>query len=1220
MLTSANPTSSLPWHRLLFITHALGGGVEAHIQDLRALLADRVEVDVLRPAGAGAVRLQASSGEEAVLGAVAWPRLAEALQRRGYSRLHFHQVDGFAPPVLDLPAALGLPYDITLHDYLPYCPLYNLSTPQGGYCGEPDLAGCEQCVRERPHAWGLTVADWRARMAQWLAGASRVLAPSAFVAERVRAHFSGLDVTRLPHPPRADWLAAPQRQVKVLLLGGLSNIKGLGVLQRCADLARQQGAPLHFVLLGTPAEPVAEDAPFEWRGPYDDADLPQRLVNEHADVVWFPGPYPETHAYTLDVALAAGLPVVAADRGAFVERLQGRDRTWLVPADSSAERWNQALLAAAGRADIAGASPWPWPDVSAQQALRESYAQALLSPLAGQSARASASWSELAALQVVPPAEADLSLSALFDYGVACGHRQARHVLRQRLREADHDQAWADQMAQAVGLDWKTLVQQSTQAAVDLREARATEQRLLRMVAERDEDLARGRARIVEMENSTSWRISRPVRQIGAVVRGARARAGQWRRLARRGVERLPMMLRILRTEGPLALARRIRDKVSAPVHQPTRQFAPALADIGPLTLATCAANTTPRYSIVIPVYEQHRHTFNCLKSLGEHTDLSDVEVIVVDDASPSAAEQALRQVQGVRFVRNPQNLGFIGSCHHGADLARGDMLVMLNNDTQVTAGWLQALQSVFDTRADAALVGAKLVYPDGSLQEAGGILWQDGSAWNWGRGADPDRPEYNYVREADYCSGACLAIRRSDWVALEGFDRAYMPAYYEDTDLAFRVRAAGKRVYYQPLATIVHHEGISSGTDETRGVKKHQVVNQKVFFERWCDVLKAHRLNGIEPLREVDRGARARILVVEACMITPDQDSGSVRMLAMLELLMEQGFKVSFVADNLECRQPYVRQLQQAGVEVWHGPYVSSVAELLEQRGALYDVIMFCRHYIAAPYMAQVRRWAPQARIVFDTVDLHYLREQRLAELENSPSLLATSRKTREQELGVIRACDITLVTSPVEREVLATETPGADVRILSNIHDVHPEGLPFSQREGMLFIGGFRHPPNIDAVEWLLSEVWPHVLAAMPQARLTVVGSHMPDRIRALQAPGVVMAGFVEQVEPLIDAARLSLAPLRYGAGVKGKINQAMAHGLPVVATAVAAEGMNLRPGEDLLVSDDPKGFADAIVRLYDDEVLWHTLAANGRANIEQHFSRAAAARTLAGLLEPR
>ena len=672
-----------------------------------------------------------------------------------------------------------------------------------------------------------------------------------------------------------------------------------------------------------------------------------------------------------------------------------------------------------------------------------------------------------------------------------------------------------------------------------------------------DQDLDRARGRIAELEASTSWRITAPVRFVGANLARLRIQASQLARRGRYMVERVPLALHVLAEDGPAALAARARAKLRAPRFVATAPPQAELVAIGPLRLATCDAATPPAVSIVIPVYGHHDHTFNCLRSLARCTALARVEVIVVDDASPEPAAAALAAVDGVRFLRADVNGGFIASCNLGAAAARGEFLVLLNNDIQVTEGWLEALLAVFDTRPDAGLVGARLVYPDGSLQEAGGIVWRDGSAWNWGRGDDPDKPPYRYLRTVDYCSGACLALRMSDWQALDGFDRAYAPAYYEDTDLAFRVRQLGKRVYYQPDATIIHYEGVTSGTEESGGVKRHQVINRETFLARWHGVLATHRPNAVDPGLEADRSVVARVLVVEACMITPDHDSGSVRMQAMLELMVGLGCKVSFVADNLEYRQPYVRALQQAGVEVWHHPFVASVEQLLQEHGGEYDVVLICRHYIAACYIDAVRKRAPRARIVFDTVDLHYLREQRLAELEQSASLAAAAATTRRQELEIIGKADITLVVSPVEQELLATEAPGADVRVLSNIHELRPAPRPCAEREGLIFVGGFRHPPNVDAVNWFVGEVWPAVRARLPGVELSIVGSNMPAAIRDLAVAGVRVLGYVEDIDPLLDAARISIAPLRYGAGVKGKINQAMAFGLPVVADTDGSGG---------------------------------------------------------------
>ena len=1198
------------------LAHALGGGVESHVADLRRLLSPTVDIDVLRPAGSATVTLEACNSD-----IVAWrsddlAKLVHALRCRGYSRIHVHHVHGYSPEILDLPTSLRLPYDLTLHDFYPYCPISSLSTPSGSYCGEPDSEGCEVCIRARPHAWGWTIATWRDAMRSFLFNAERVIVPSAFVAGRILKHFPGLKIALRPHPPRADWITPPLARIKVALLGGLARVKGLDVLLACAREAKQNDQPLAFCLLGYPghALPTWPDLPIQVRGEYTDRDLPALLALERADVIWFPGQIPETFSYTLDVALATRLPIVASALGAVGERLKGRSGCALLPADASSAVWNRALLSS-----VPPKSAMTWPDVRTQQRQREAYAEYLLLPLLGAPMLSGvADPASEAELQVDLPPACELPLLTLYEHGVVCGHRESLHSLKKRIGEIERDYELLKEYSKRAGKPWFEVLDSVDRDRTAAKKQFAEElARLQQRLTADAKDLAEVQAEMRQILASTSWRVTAPLRVLRNAFRSARHSAHHvWHQL-RRAQQRIPLALQILRTQGPMTLARRVSEKFRAQSYRPVHQARPVLAEIGPLALACCPDQEQPNVSLVIPVYGQHEYTFNCLKSLADHTELAKLEIIVVDDASPTPLSSALADVSGIRLIRNEGNLGFIGSCHRGANLARGEFLVLLNNDIQVTAGWLNALLNVFTLRPDAGLVGARLVYPDGRLQEAGGIVWQDASAWNWGRGDDPERPPYRYLRAVDYCSGACLAMRRVDWLANGGFDRAFGPAYYEDTDLAFRVRAGGKSVYYQPEAKIYHFEGISSGTDESQGVKQHQVINRGIFLERWRLTLMAHRMNGVAPGLEANRGARVHVLVVEACMLTPDQDAGSLRMLAMLELMLGLGCQVSFVADNLECRQPYTRALQQTGVEVWHSPYVRSVAQLLEERGHCYDFIIFCRHYVAASYISRVRQWAPQARIVFDTVDLHYLREERQADLEQSPMLAAAAKKTRQKELDVIAKADVTLVVSTAEQELLAGVSPGAVVRILSTIHEVRESSPAFALRKGLLFVGGFRHSPNVDAMQWFLGEVWPLVRQRLPEIEITIVGSNMPDQVRALAGPGIIIAGFVEQVEPLIDAARISLAPLRYGAGVKGKINQAMASGLPVVATTMAIEGMGLEPGVALLVADVAQDFADAVVHLYSDEALWNRLAEGGRNNVRRYFSRSTARLALADLL---
>ena len=671
-----------------------------------------------------------------------------------------------------------------------------------------------------------------------------------------------------------------------------------------------------------------------------------------------------------------------------------------------------------------------------------------------------------------------------------------------------------------------------------------------------------------------------------------------------------PRALHVLRTEGVAVLLRKLKRRLGTTplrVADPPRLL--ALAE--PFAPVDLTPHGAPLVSVVIPVHNQFSYTHHCLVALARVGAERPFETIVVDDCSGDGTTERLTRYPGLRLIRNPENLGFVGSCNRGAEAAQGAYLVFLNNDTQVQPGWLDALIDTFEDAPDAGIVGSRLLYPDGRQQEAGAILFADGTAWNYGHLDAPDKPQYSYRRAVDYCSGAALAIETALFRRLGGFDSAFAPAYYEDADLAFRVRAAGRAVYYQPLSRVVHFEGISAGRDEQTqtGLKRYQRINAETFRTRWAEVLAGFGERGEDLERAKERGVRRRVLVVDNYMVTPDRESGSVRMLNLLRILQGLGFKVTFAAANLEAPEPYVADLQRIGVEVLYRPYVRRIRDHLASHGTDYDLVILSRADAAAATLDAARTHCTKARIVFDTVDLHFLRERRLAQLQGDRATLRVAERRKAQELGLMRRADLTFVVSEAERDILAVEAPDVRVHVVSNIHRVLGSTKPYDARSGILFIGAFAHPPNTDAVLFLCHEILPLLRESVPDIRLSVIGADPPREVLACAGPHIEILGHVPDVEPFFAGCRVSVAPLRYGAGVKGKINQSLAHGLPVVATRVAAEGMHLVDGESVLIADDAPAFAEAIARLDRDPLLWQRLSDGGIRVMETHFGFAAA-----------
>jgi len=623
-----------------------------------------------------------------------------------------------------------------------------------------------------------------------------------------------------------------------------------------------------------------------------------------------------------------------------------------------------------------------------------------------------------------------------------------------------------------------------------------------------------------------------------------------------------------------------------------------------------------PKVSIIIPVYNQWHYTYACLNSIFANTKDVSYEIIIADDMSTDETVRAVEWIENVKIIRDGQNRGFLLNCNHASQYANGDYLFFLNNDTQVQEGWLSSLLDVMERDPSVGLVGSKLIYPDGRQQEAGGIIWKDASGWNYGRLDDPEKPEYNYVKEVDYISGAAILIRTSLWNQIGGFDKRFVPAYYEDSDLAFEVRRRGYKVIFQPRSVVIHFEGVSHGTDTSSGIKSYQLDNQRKFADKWKETLEREHFSNAEHVflaRDRSRG-RKTILVVDHYVPHYDKDAGGRCVYQYLKLYRQMGLHVIFIGDNFYKHEPYTTELMQMGIEVLYGNwYANNIEDWLKRNGKYLDYVYLNRPHIAIKYIDQVRKYT-NAQVIYFGHDLHYLREQRNFEIDPNPELLKSSDHWKKIEFELFEKADLIHVVGTYEKEIIRNQFKNKKVSNipLFMVDEKELEKIPaeFEQRKNFLFVGGFTHKPNVDAMIWFVKEVFPVIMESLPDVTLTIAGSNPPQDILDLSSRNIHVTGYIsdEKLQELYDTSRVVVVPLRYGAGVKGKVVEALIHSVPIVTTSIGAEGLQ-QADQVMAIADLPHQFAELAIKLYTDKVSWIKLSNRSKEYLRQFFSKDAA-----------
>ncbi|WP_290661941.1 glycosyltransferase [Ignavibacterium sp.] len=645
------------------------------------------------------------------------------------------------------------------------------------------------------------------------------------------------------------------------------------------------------------------------------------------------------------------------------------------------------------------------------------------------------------------------------------------------------------------------------------------------------------------------------------------------------------------------------------------------------LSVKKTDSGNSPLISIIILCYNKIEITKKCLTALFKNTKYQNFEVIVLDNASvDETPDYLLSYGETIKFIRAEKNLGFVAGNNYASQFAQGDFIVFLNNDTEPQPGWLNNLLNTFEYHKDAGAAGSMLIYPDGKLQEAGGVIFNDASGWNYGRGNSPNDSKYTYCREVDYCSGAALMIRRNLFEQIGKFDERYSPAYYEDTDLCFSVRKFGYKVYFNPFSKVIHHEGATAGTDLNSGFKKYQVLNSPKFINKWKDELKL-QFPSDPNLRYKfsDRNKGKRILIIDDIPPLPDRAAGALRHYHTLKQMLNLGYKVTYVhlmgkQYTDEAAIKYLSDFKMKGVEfIWFNyeywyniryneqgkEYIKTLVDSLELKYRAFDFVYIAFWYIAEYFVDLIKAQIPSVPILIDTMDIHYLREEREAEISKDNSLKIKAKENKKRELAVYSKADVITTVTEADREELQRYIKNKPVFILTDVHDTRDNTPSFEERKDLIFVGNFNHKPNEDAVLFFTKEIFPSIKSKLPEIKFYIVGNNPTEKVKALRSNDIIITGWVPDVKTYIDKCRIEVVPLRYGAGNKGKVGEALSNGLPVVTTSIGAEGMGIENSIHAFICNEPKDFAEKVIELYQNQELWQQFSDKGKRLIASQYS---------------
>jgi GT2 family glycosyltransferase len=616
--------------------------------------------------------------------------------------------------------------------------------------------------------------------------------------------------------------------------------------------------------------------------------------------------------------------------------------------------------------------------------------------------------------------------------------------------------------------------------------------------------------------------------------------------------------------------------------------------------------STKPLLTVVIPVHNNWWTTYQCLRALQVNADKTPYEIVIVDDASTDQTKEALENVRGVTVVRNLENIGYLLSTNRGASLAsaHSKYLVLLNNDTEPLSGWLDFLYETINKDKSIAIAGSVLIYPDGKVQEAGGQIFNNGNAWNLGKGISSASRLFSFNREVDYCSAAAIMVRKTFWLDVSGFDERYAPAYCEDSDLALTAWKKNMKVVLEPKSWVIHHEGLSHGKTVGSGLKKYQTLNNRKLFAKWEAELREHWEDSGIPRFEATRASKGIIVVCDVQPPSLIRDAGSIRTFQIIQHIQALGYHVVLATIDNSTTQVDIDYLQSSGVEFYQN--TGDLYENLKMRSDRINTIWMIRHESYDFFSEHLKEIAPNANLVADLMDLKYQ--------VNYKSESGISHR----QLDIANQVKNIVLVSENEAQEFNKQTKFGKASVLWAEYEPQQSKIEWDNSRGLIFVGGFRHLPNLNGIEWFADYVVPQLKKIGFDAPIRVVGSGLNlQKKNELKKKGLIVLGSQPDLSSLYLQSRVAIIPLQYGAGRKGKVGEALSYGIPTVSTSVGVEGFVNLQGTGISVADSPVEMAHAIYELHEQYELWSKASSFGKDYCKSNLSSIAMRATISRLI---